>query len=149
MKESDRFTYVIAICTLSVLILIVYSLAVTYYISERNCELDTDTYCYTDWKCYDVNTGQEVNMSKKYYLNGACNAITEQTINNFPYTNIDGIEKIGNPGQEKNVWDPICKNDPTDTNCPNYQIGGIYWKACHGILGTEYCTTDTGKCNNL
>lgn len=149
MKESEQFTYIIWICVATVLILIFYSLAATYYVSARLCAVDTDTYCFLDWKCYDVSTGEELNMAEKYYLNGACDPITEQTLHKFPYTNIDGIFKTGDPGNEKNVWADSCKNDKSDVNCPNYVVGTIYWKACHGIRGTPYCTSDTGKCNDF
>ena len=148
MKESEKFGWVLTICIIAVLILIVYTLAAVYYVQEQKCLIDTNTYCYDNWKCYDIDKGDELNVSKKFYLNGACSLITQETINNFPYTNILGEDKTGNPGQEINVWDPNpdCQSNPSETTCAKYQVNDIYWKACHGTLGSEYCTTDEGKC---
>lgn len=153
MKESEKFKYLVAICVFAVLILIVWSLAVTYFIQEKSCTTNPETFCYDDWKCYEKdgeNMGKEYNASKKYYLNGACQHITEETLMKFEYIPYGGKDFIiGQPGAERNVWDPKCQDDEKYESCDFYKVGDIYWKACHGTDDSKYCTTKDGKCSDL
>src|SRR5688572_12849690 len=82
-----------------------------------------------------------------YYLNSACDILTEATLIDFPYYKFQGEYKLGHPGQEINVWDTTqqCIDAPGTAAC-NYKVGGVYWKAFHGTTASAYCTTDEGKC---
>ncbi len=155
-KNSTQFWIFFGFMILVLLIPIIYTFAVMYYIRENKCFNNTlAPWCFDDWKCYN-DFGEEVNMSErvllgKYGTSVACTPLTDgspgpdgqptpDSLHSFPYINTAGSEVVGNPSQEKNIWDPVCANDTSKMSCGNYTLGDVYWKACHGAPGTPYYT---------
>ena len=148
MEDSHiEFIFFSILMFLAILVLIFVLLAVYAYFQASKVTNPIAPWGYVDWMCLDENNNP-INMSDrtafgKYGTVNMCAPITDGTINEngiqtkdtftkFEYLNKSGIVVIGNPSQEKNIYDPDCTNDLTGLSCPNYEIGGIYWSACYG-----------------
>ena len=154
MKDSTiRFWYFFWLIIISLLVVLVFSLAVIYFIAENKCFGTPSSWCYTDWLCLNEK-GEEVNMSElstvgQYSIPTLCAPLTDgtlsangvQTINNFtsfPYIDANGNKVVGNPSQEKNIWSPDCANDASKESCPKFMLGDIYFFACRGSKDSPY-----------
>jgi len=144
--EKMKFWLFFCIAFLALFVVIIYSLAVFYMIRSNKCIHNPAPWCYTDWKCL-AEDGSEINMSDltlfgKYGTIAMCQPITAANLHNFPYMDSDGVERVGDPGNEVNIW---AKGSP-GTNCTpeicttKYTIGDVYWKACHGSDQSPYYT---------
>lgn len=115
-----------------------------YYDSMANYPLPR---CYNDWKCMD--NGVEVNMSETVTFDKnspvmACRSINSANLTSFEYTSpVPGVGiVVGNPSREFNTFSndivgfPLCASDPSQ--CPCYQVGDVYWKACPGATTSSY-----------
>ena len=146
MEDSHiNFNFFAVSMFLSLIVLIFVILAVFFFIRNRKCRNTQAPWGYMDWKCFNAN-GVETNMSDlvgagKYGSAVQCTPITDGSINvngiqtpntftKFEYMNKSGEIIVGNPSQEKNLSDPDC--DSTGESCPNYEVGDVYWPACHG-----------------